>query len=165
MNNACRYCLLCPVCSLQMFHFPDFWGDVSTLSWSGGPTYVLLWFNRYIETQVVRVFHKLLVWATWKYLLVLRFLHSTWRIFQKQNFCLIILLYFFSGTTENWHGFCWFYWYFIGLVSRSMPAFCYFIVLCFASSFLVVKEGRPMGFRKGAALLGNLSFLGNLSLL
>lgn len=74
MNNACRYCFLCPVCSLQMFGFLDFWGDLFTLSWSGGATYVLLWFNRYIEAQV-EFFHKLLVSATWKYLVVLRLLH------------------------------------------------------------------------------------------
>lgn len=28
----------------------------------------------------------------------------------------------------------------LGLVSRSIPVFCYVIVLCFAGSFLVVKE-------------------------
>lgn len=35
-----------------MFGFLDFWGDLFTLSWSGGATYVLLWFNRYVEAQV-----------------------------------------------------------------------------------------------------------------
>lgn len=167
MNNACRYCLLCPVCSLQMFGFLDFWGDIFTLSWSGGPTYVLLWFNRYIETQGERVFHKLLVSATWKYLAILRLLCCYMSDFSEAKLLPNYITSFFQWPQKTDMVFADFTdVYRLPLKIRSCiqeyvsVLLFHCTVLCYSCS-----EGRPMGFWKDAALLGNLLLLGNLSLL